>query len=178
MRSVFYSLLAGALLMGGTAQAQAPAAEVQALSRQLNDLVRVPKSESEPDAEIVVSLANCGFKQTFRKYRTKDKSNATVINVSSSKNGASWGVKTDEKVELEFSQGLDWAEVGSIGYLLKTDDKTNRPHYSLVVKRREAAGKSSSSTITLSLNTQDEKQVAQLVQRLQAVKQHCTGAKS
>ena len=112
MRNTSLSLLAAVLLVSGTAQAQAPAAEIQAVSRQLNDLVRVPKSE--PDAEIVVSLANCGFKQTFRKYRTSNKSDAMVINVSSSKNGGSWGVKTNDKVELEFSQGLDWAEVAAL----------------------------------------------------------------
>jgi hypothetical protein len=166
--------------MGGTAQAQAPAAEVQALTHRLNELARIPKTED--NAEVLVSLADCGVKQTFRKFRASDKPSTTNINVSSNKKGGGWGVKSDDKVELEFNLSLAWEEVGSIKDVPKKEEKTGRSYYDLTVKRRDKApGQKSSGladAITFSLHTQDEKEVAALVRRLEAVSRSCSGRKS
>ncbi|HEX8504263.1 MAG TPA: hypothetical protein VF630_02760 [Hymenobacter sp.] len=179
MRHLFLSLLAGALLLSGTAQAQAPAAEVLSLTTRLNQLVRIP--EPDDNAEVLVSLANCGVRQTIRKYRTPAGTSSTNINVSSTKKGGSWGVKTDEKVELELTFALDWAEVGSIDYSPQQDSDTGRRYYDLTVKRRERAeGKKSSGladSITFALHTQNEQEVAELVRRLNALSRKCQGAK-
>ena len=90
-------------------------------------------------------------------------------------------MQTDNKVELEISLGLDWVEVGSIGYSPKQDEKTGRSYYNLTVKRREPAKSSPSpgltDTITFSLYTQNKKEVAQLVQRLTAVSRECRSQK-
>jgi hypothetical protein len=181
MSRFFFSALAGTLLLSGAAQAQAqaPASELQALTHRLNELIRSPKPESE--GEVLVSLADCGIKQTVRKYRTPEHPSATNVNVSSSKNGSSWGVRTDEKVEFELNLGLEWSEVGSISYAPDQDKKTGRRYYELTVKRREKApGKSSSGldSLSLDLNTQNEKEVAEVVRRLEAVSRGCKGKKS
>lgn len=182
MRNVFLSLLATALLTGGAAQAQAPAAEVLSLTKRLNELVRPPKSDD--DTRVMVSLANCGVRQTFLKYRTTEKASASNVNldVSSSKKGGSWAVKTNDKVELELNFSLDWAEVGSINYVPKKEEKNGRGYYELTVKRREKSkGKSSSGlpdSISFDLHTQNEKEVADLVRRLSAVSRQCQGQKS
>lgn len=180
MSKFFLSVLAGTLLLGGAARAQAPAAEVQALTQRLNELIRSPKPESE--GEVLVSLADCGVRQTVRKHRTADNPSAANVTVSSTKKGGSWGVKADEKVQFELTLALDWTEISSIKYVPDQDKKTGRRYYELTVQRREkSAGKSTSGladTITFDLNTQDEKEVAQLVRRLEAVGQRCQGKKS
>ncbi|MFD2721583.1 hypothetical protein ACFST9_22905 [Hymenobacter monticola] len=168
--------LASALLVCGVARAQAPATEVKALTARLNQLMADPKADD--DTEVRVSLADCGFRQTVRKYRKPDKASTTNIAISNSKNGSSWGFKSNENVELELTLAQEWAEVGSVTYAAKEHDKGGSRYYELTVKRRaEAKGKSSSglaSTITLSLNTDNEKEVAALVKRLDAVRQQCT----
>ena len=182
MRKLFFSLLAAALLLGSTAHAQAPAAEVQALTKRLNELVRPPKSED--DTQVLVSLADCGVRQTFRKYRAADKGNASNINVnvSSDKKGGSWAVKTNDKVELELNFALDWDEVANIEYVPKREEKSGQRYYELTVQRRApATGKSRSglpSSISFALHTSDEKEVAELVRRLNAVSRQCQGQKS
>jgi len=172
-------LLAGALLVGGAAQAQAPAAEVKALTARLNQLLVGPDDKNE-DTEVRVSLADCGFRQTVRKYRKPDKTSTTNIAVSNSKNGSSWGFKSNENVELELTLAQEWAEVGSVTYAAKQHDKGGR-YYELTVKRREdSKGKSSSglaSTITLGLNTDNEKEVAALARRIDEVRRQCTSRK-
>ena len=181
MRTLFLSLLVGALLMGGAAQAQAPATEVQALTKRLNELVRPTKPDD--DTQVLVSLANCGVRQTIRKYRTAGKASASNVNlnVSSSKKGGSWAVKTDDNVELELNFSLDWAEVSSIDYAPKKEEKTGRGYYELTIKRREKAkGKSSGlpDSISFDLHTQNEKEVADLVRRLSAMSRQCQSPKS
>ena len=172
--------LAGALLVGGVTHAQAPAAEVKALTARLNQLMVDPKAHDE-DTEVKVSLADCGFRQTIRKYRKPDKASTTNISVSNSKDGSSWGFKSNENVELELTLAQEWAEVGTITYAAKEHDKGGGRYYDLVVKRREAPkGKSSSgiaATITLSLNTDNEKEVAALVKRLDELRHQCTSRK-
>jgi hypothetical protein len=178
MRNTFLALLAAALLLSGTAQAQSPAAEVQALTNQLNQLARSP--EPDENAEVLVSLANCGVRQTIRKYRAPTEASSTNINVSSTKKGGSWSVKTDAKVELELTFALDWSEVGSIDYSPQHDSDTGRLYYDLTVKRRERTdGKKSPglTDITFALHTQNEQEVAELVRRLTALSHKCLGTK-
>lgn len=173
-------LLASALLVGGVARAQAPAAEVKALTARLNQLLVDPK-EKDDDTEVRVSLADCGFRQTVRKYRKPNNTSTTNIAVSNSKNGSSWGFKSNENVELELTLAQEWAEVGSVTYAAKQHEKGGGRYYELTVKRREdAKGKSSSglaSTITLGLNTDNEKEVAALARRLDEVRRQCTSRK-
>lgn len=180
MRKCFLFALASAALLGGAARAQAPAAEVQALTQRLNELIRAPQAESE--GEVLVSLADCGVRQTVRKYRTAGHPTTASVNVSSTKKGGSWGVRTDKEVQFELTLSLDWAEIGSIRYAPDQDQKTGRRYYELTVQRRKnAAGKSSAGladTITFDLNTQDDKEVAELVRRLEAVGRRCQGKKS
>ena len=182
MRNPFIPLLAAAFLLGGAARAQAPAAEVLALTKRLNELVRPPKSED--DTQVLVSLADCGVRQTFRKYRAADKGNASTVNldVSSNKKGGSWAVKTNDKLELELDFALAWAEVSSIDYVPKQEEKSGQRYYELTVQRREkVSGKSRSglpSSISFALHTPDEKEVAELVRRLHAVSRQCQGQKS
>ncbi|MBR7720909.1 hypothetical protein KCG47_10680 [Microvirga sp. SRT04] len=170
-------LLAGALLLGRAAQAQAPAAEVKALTARLNQLMADPKSKDD-DTEVRVSLADCGFRQTIRKFRKPDKTSTTNIAISNSKNGSSWGFRSDENVELELTLAQEWAEVGSVTYAAKEHEKGGGRYYELTVKRRENhKGKAASglaATITLSLNTDNEKEVAALAKRLDEVRQQCT----
>ena len=165
------------LLVGGAAQAQAPApaAEVPALTARLNQLLRLTKPEGKTD--ILVSLANCGVRQIIRVYRAPSGNATANVAVSSTKNGSSWGVKTNDEVELELTFALDWAEVGTISHALKQDEKSGRRHYDLIIKRQPAAnGKSSgglNGTITLELYTDDEPEVASLERRLKAVREQC-----
>ena len=171
--------LASALLVGGVARAQAPAAEVKALTARLNQLMAAPKADD--NTEVRVSLADCSFRQTVRKYRKPDKTSTTNIAVSNSKNGSSWGFKSNENVELELTLAQEWTEVGTVTYTAKEHEKGGGRYYELTVKRRaDATGKSSSglaSTITLALNTDNEKEVAALAKRLEAVRQQCTSRK-
>ena len=181
MRNFFLLLLFGALLMGSAARAQAPAAEVQALTVRLNELMHDPRQE--PNTEVLASLANCGIKQTIRKYRTPEKHpTATNVALSSSKNGSSWGFKTNEKVELELILALDWAEVGSIAYAPQKEEKTGRRYYDLTMKRRERTnGKSAgglTDTLTFALYSASEQEAAELVRRLSALSRQCQGHKS
>jgi hypothetical protein len=175
MKSMF--LLAAALLVGGAARAQAPAAEVKALTARLNQLM--VDAEADDHTEVRVSLADCGFRQTVRQYRKAGDASTTNISVSNSKNGSSWGFRSDENVQMELTLAQTWAEVGSISYAAKEHEKGGGRYYELVVKRREAPkGKSSSglsATITASLNTASEAEVAALVQRLEALRRQCTG---
>ncbi|MBJ6110070.1 hypothetical protein JAO73_13690 [Hymenobacter sp. BT523] len=94
--------LAGALLVGSPAPAQAPAAEVKALTAQLNQLLAAPNSPDDR-TEVRVSLADCGFRQTIRKHRTPDHASATNIAVSNSKKGSSRGFKSNENVDMELT---------------------------------------------------------------------------
>jgi hypothetical protein len=170
------SLLASALLLGSAAHAQAPTATVPALTTQLNQLMRFPNNEE--NSEVLVSLANCGVKQTIRKYRDADDHNSGNISVNSSKKGGSWAIKTDDKVQLEINLALDWAEVGSVSYAPKTREKDGARYYDLTIRRRaKADGKAASGladTISLALYTQDEKEVAALVKKLDTVRRQCT----
>ncbi|MDO7852805.1 hypothetical protein [Hymenobacter convexus] len=174
-------LLASALLVSSVARAQAPAAEVKALTARLNQLLVDPKDQDD-DTEVRVSLADCGFRQTIRKYRKPDKTSTTNIAVSNSKNGSSWGFKSNENVEMELTLAQEWAEVGSVTYAAKQHDKGGGRYYELTVKRREQPkGKSNSSslasTITLGLNTDNEKEVAALARRLDELRRQCTSRK-
>jgi hypothetical protein len=178
MLKSFLPLLTGALLLAGAAHAQAPAAEVQALTRRLNELMRSPQAEER--TEVLVSLADCGVRQTVRKYRQPKEASSTNIAVSNSKNGSSWGFKTNDKVELELNLGLDWAEIGAVSYQPKQDEETGRRYYELKLLRRPAPkGQSSSGldSISLPLYTQDEKAVAEVVRRLGVVRRQCSGQK-
>ncbi|MCC3152597.1 hypothetical protein Q3A66_06285 [Hymenobacter sp. BT770] len=179
MLKAFLPLLASALLLGGAAHAQAPAAEVQALTKRLNQLMHFPKSED--DGEATVTLADCGVKQTMRKYRSPDDHNSGNISVNSSKKGSSWAIKTDDKVQLELNLSLEWAEVGSVSYVPKKRDKDGSRYYDIVVKRHARAdGKAASGiadTISLSLFTQDEQEVASLVKKLDTVRRQCSSQK-
>ena len=163
------------LLVSSAAQAQAPAAEVPALTARLNHLLRLTKPEKKTD--ILVSLANCGVRQTIRVYRAPTANAAASVAVSSTNNGGSWGVKTNDEVELELTFALDWAEVGTIAHALKQDEKSGRRHYDLVIKRQPAAnGKPAgglNGTITLALYTDDEPEVASLERRLKALREQC-----
>ncbi|GAB3302411.1 hypothetical protein GCM10027511_16280 [Hymenobacter humi] len=176
MFNALLPLLASALLLGSAAHAQAPAAEVQPLTKRLNQLMHFPKSED--DGEAMVSLADCGVKQTVRKYRGPDDHQSANISVNSNKKGSSWAIKSDDKVQLELNLSLDWAEVGSVSYMPKKRDKDGSRYYDIIVQRRDRAdGKPASGIadkISLSLYTQDEKEVATLVKKLDAVRRHCT----
>ena len=176
MFKAFLSLLTSALLVSGTGHAQAPAAEVQALTSRLNKLMHFPNSEE--NSEAVVSLAHCGVKQTVRKYRGPDDHNAGNISVNSSKKGSSWAIKTDDKVQFELNLALEWAEVGSVSYALQKRDEDGSRYYDIIVQRHARAdGKAASGladTISLSLYTQDEKEVAGLVKQLDAIRRQCT----
>ncbi|MBF9238266.1 hypothetical protein I2I05_12750 [Hymenobacter sp. BT683] len=172
-----FPLLASALLVGSAARAQAPAAEVQALTTRLNQLMR--NSGAENNGMAFVSLANCGLKQTVRKYRTPDDRNSGNISVSSSKKGSSWGLKTDDKVQFELNLALEWSEVGSVSYAPKTNEKGGGRYYDVTIRRRaktngeEASG--IADTISLALHTDNEKEVASLVKKLDAVRRQCSG---
>jgi hypothetical protein len=179
MFKAFLPLLASALLLSGAAHAQAPAAEVQALTKRLNQLMHFPNAEN--DGEATVSLADCGVKQTIRKYRSPDDHNSGNISVNSTKKGSSWAIKTDDKVQLELSLSLEWAEVGSVSYATKKRDKDGTRYYDIIMQRHARAdGKPASGiadTISLSLYTQDEKEVAELVKKLDTVRRQCTSKK-
>ncbi|RTQ49745.1 hypothetical protein EJV47_13110 [Hymenobacter gummosus] len=171
-------LLAGALLTAAPASAQAPAAEVQALTKRLNELLRDPNAKEH--TEVLVSLADCGVRQTVRKYRSPGTDGSLNISVSNSKNGSNWGVKSNDKVELELNLGLDWSEIGAVSYQPRTDEESGRPYYELKLLRRPAAAGGNSSgldAISLPLYTQDEKAVADVVRRLGAVRRQCSGQK-
>lgn len=161
-------------LLAGSAQAQTPAAEVQALTKRLNELLLNP---AEPDAEVLVSLADCGVRQTVRKYRTAQKPNSTTISVSNTRQGSGWAFRTDDKVELEIKLGLAWDDIGAVSYQAKQDEKTQRRYYQLTFLRRPGNKGPSVSidNLNLSLQTQDEKEVAELVRRLGAVRRQCSG---
>ncbi|MFC7667867.1 hypothetical protein ACFQT0_11060 [Hymenobacter humi] len=81
-------------------------------------------------------------------------------------------------MQLELNLSLDWAEVGSVSYMPKKRDKDGSRYYDIIVQRRDRAdGKPASGIadkISLSLYTQDEKEVATLVKKLDAVRRHCT----
>lgn len=169
-------LLTGALL-AGTARAQAPEATTQLLTRQLNQLMADPQPEER--TEVLVSLADCGVRQTIRKYRAPNSSGSFHMSVGSSKNGSSWGAKTNDKVELELSLGLDWSEIGAVSYSLIPATPENPAHYELKLLRRPATNgpKPALDALTLPLYTTDEAKVDEVVRHLRTVQRQCTGTK-
>ena len=179
MFKAFLPLLASALLISGAAHAQAPAADVQALTKRLNQLMHFP--DAEDDGEATVSLVDCTVKQTMRKYRGPNEHNSANISVNSNKKGSNWAIKTNDKVQLELSLSLEWAEVGSVSYATKKRDKDGSRYYDIIVQRHARAnGKAASGladTISLSLYTQDAKEVAALVKKLDALRRQCTSEK-
>ncbi|SNC76123.1 hypothetical protein SAMN06265337_3226 [Hymenobacter gelipurpurascens] len=164
-------LLAGLLLAGTVAQAQS-SAEVQALTRRLNELARDP---DEPATEIRATLSNCHFTEVIRKYRTAGSGESGNFQVSHQKNGADWAVKSDDKVEFELRLGVEWSQVTSLTYVPAHNDKKDRHYYEIKIKR-QPPGKSDSTTLEMPVYTTDEAVVRDLVQRLEKVRRSC-GAK-
>lgn len=180
MRKLPVSLVLAAALFGAAplAHAQAPAAEVQALSKQLNRLVQDPKPEER--TEIKVSLADCGVRQTIRKYRSPNNDGSLNISVSNSKNGSSWAARSDDKVDFELSLGLDWREIGAVSYSLIKAETKDPAHYELKLLRRPASQggqKSGIDAITLPIYTTSEAEVSEVVRRLRGLQRQCTGHK-
>ena len=178
MRKLTIFLALAAPLLTVSAHAQAPAAEVQTLTKQLNRLVVDPQPEDR--TEVRVSLADCGVRQTIRKYRSADNGGSLNISVSNSKNGSSWAARSNDKVEFELSLGLDWSEIGAVSYTLVKAEAKDPAHYELKLLRRPAAkggSKSGVDSITLPLYTSSEAEVTDVVRRLRSVQRHCTGHK-
>ncbi|OON67796.1 hypothetical protein [Hymenobacter sp. CRA2] len=173
MPKFLFPLLTSGLLLAGAA-AHAQASEVQALTKRLNELMR---DEQEPRTEAVVSLAGCGVRETVRKYRSANNPTSMNVSVSKSKDGSSWGVRTNDKVEFELSLGLDWSEIGAVSYQAQQREKDGRRYYELKLLRRPAAdGKTAGlDSIDLPLYTQNEQEVAALVRRLGALRRQCSG---
>jgi opacity protein-like surface antigen len=165
-------LLLAALLLAGTAAQAQTSAEVQALTRRLNELAHDP---SEPATEIKATLSNCHFTEVIRKYRTAGSGESGNFQVSHQKNGSDWAVKSDDKVEFELRLGVEWSQVTSLTYAAAHDDKKNSHYYEIKIKR-QAPGTDNSTTLEMPVYTADEAVVRDLVQRMEKVRRSC-GAK-
>ncbi|GAB2963362.1 hypothetical protein GCM10027048_35380 [Hymenobacter coalescens] len=177
MKTLLPLLLGGALLRAAPGHAQAPAAEVQALTLRLNQLMRAPDAEDR--TEVKVSLADCGVRQIVRKYRAADGHSSTNVSVSNRKNGSSWGFTSNDKIELELNLGLNWHEIGAVSYQPRQDEHHGR-YYELKLLRRPAPNgqkRAGLDALTLPLYTTDEKTVTELVRRLGTVRRQCTAQK-
>ena len=113
-------LLLLALLLAGAAQAQTSAADKQALTKQLNELMRDPK-KSEQTARI--TLSGCHVQQVIRDEKA-DVHPEEPINVSYSKGGSGAGFSLSEGVfEMKFD--FDWADVAAVTYEKESDGPTS-----------------------------------------------------
>jgi len=103
-------MLLAAISFGSAAQAQVTAAETQALSKQLAQLMRNPK---KPKQDVHLMLNGCQAQQIIRD-RDADVQMNNPLAVSYGGNSG-WAVKVDNGV-FEMKMGLNWADVTSLTY--------------------------------------------------------------
>ena len=108
-------MLLAAIGFGNAAQAQVTAAETQALSKQLDQLMRNPK---KPKQDVHLVLNGCQAQQIIRD-RDADVQMANPLAVSYGGNSG-WAVKVDNGV-FEMKMGLNWADVTALTYAPGSD---------------------------------------------------------
>ncbi|QDA60493.1 hypothetical protein [Hymenobacter jejuensis] len=164
---VFILALVGSVSTGRVVLAQTTGTEMQALQKRMNQLMRNP---AKPKQDVRISLTNCHLEQIISD-RDADVKSSTPISVSYNKGNAGWAAKVADGM-FELKMGFDWDEVTGITYQPTTDD--GQKHYELKIKRHK---KDSDTSLEMPLYTTDENAVREVVRRLNAVRQNCTGAK-
>ncbi len=165
MKTLLFALgLCGAVGCGNAALAQVTPAETQALSKQLDQLMRNPK---KPKQDATLTLRGCHAEQLIRD-RDADvhMSNALALSYGSGSSG--WAVRADNGI-FELKMAFEWADVTALTYAPATDDDGQK-HFEIKITKGK---KGDSISFELSLYTASEATVKDLVSRLEKVRQSC-----
>ncbi|SHJ43281.1 hypothetical protein SAMN02745146_3152 [Hymenobacter daecheongensis DSM 21074] len=164
MKNRFFLLMAALILLGGSARAQVPAAETQALAKQLAQLMRNPH---KPKQDVYLKLSGCHAEQIIRD-RDADVQTSKPLAVSYNSGNSGWAMKMDNGV-FEMKLAFDWADVTSLTYTPETDDDGQK-HYQIKIKKGK---KGSNMSFDLPLYTTSEATVKDVVRRLEKLRQSC-----
>ena len=162
------SLLAlfAALCFGNDAQAQVSAAENQALTKQLAQLMRNPE---KPKQDVQLNLHGCHAEQVIRD-RDADVQMPKPLAVSYGNGNSGWAVKMDNGM-FEMKMSFEWADVSPLTYESTTDDDGQK-HFQINIKKQK---KGSTTSFNLPLYTTNETTVKDVVRRLEKVRRNCSG---
>jgi hypothetical protein len=163
-KTVGLLLMLGGLALAPAARAQVSAAETQALTKQLAQLMRNPH---KPKQDVYLKLDGCHAQQVIRD-RDADVHTEKPLAVSYSGGNSGWAVKMDNGV-FEMKMDFDWADVTSLTYEPDTDDDGQK-HYQLTIKKTK---KGSNTSFDLPLYTTNEATVKDVVRRLERLRQSC-----
>ncbi|GAB3309758.1 hypothetical protein [Hymenobacter tenuis] len=167
MKSFFLlTLLLAATGLGHSAQAQATTAEVQALTKQLDQLMRNPK---KPKQDVHLTLKGCHAEQLIRD-RDADVQMSNPVAVSFGSGNSGWAMKMDNGV-FEMKMGFEWADVSPLTYQMTTDDQQQK-HFQISINRDR---KGTHSNFELPLYTTNEATVKDVVRRLEKIRKSCGG---
>jgi opacity protein-like surface antigen len=144
MKTNFLLAFALGALLAGSAQAQVSATETQALSKQINQLMRNP---SKPKQEVRLTLGGCHAEQLIRD-RDADMQMSGPLAVSYGSGKSGWAVKMDNGI-FELKMDFDWADVTDLSYRSAVDDDEQK-HYQIKITKRKK-GSTSSTSVDLPL---------------------------
>lgn len=149
-----------------TALAQAPPTETQALTKQLNQLMRNPK---KPKQDVTLTLSGCHAEQLIRD-RDADVQASKPLAVSFNTGNSGWAMKMDNGV-FEMKMRFEWADVTALTYEPVKDNDGSKHFQIKVAKGR----KSNLMSFEMPLYTTSEATVKDVVGRLEKVRQSCGG---
>lgn len=164
---IFLALL-GAALSSHRAGAQSPApespTEAQALTKQLNLLMRNPK---KPKQDVTLTLKGCLGEQLIRD-RGADVQTSTPLAFSFNHGNSGWAMRMDNGV-FEMRMSFSWADITTLTYEPATDDNGQK-HFQIKLINHK---KGNNTNFEMPLYTTDEATVKQLVARLDKVRRSC-----
>ena len=149
-----------------TALAQAPPAETQTLTRQLNQLMRNPK---KPKQDVTLTLSGCHAEQVIRD-READVQTSKPLAMSFNTGNSGWAVKMDNGV-FEMKMSFGWADVTALTYE-PVKDADGTKHFQIKLTKGR---KGSQLSFEMPLYTTSEATVKDVVGRLEKVRQSCGG---
>ena len=156
--------LGGVLSYSTTALAQAPPTETQALTKQLNQLMRNPK---KPKQDVTLTLSGCHAEQLIRD-RDADVQTSKPLAVSFNTGNSGWAMKMDNGV-FEMKMSFEWADVTALTYEpVKDDDGTK--HFQIKLTKGK---KGNHMSFEMPLYNTSEAIVKDVVGRLEKVRQSC-----
>ncbi len=156
--------LCGVFSHSSTALAQAPPAETQALTKQLNQLMRNPK---KPKQDVTLTLNGCHAEQLIRD-RDADVQTSKPLAVSFNTGSSGWAMKMDNGV-FEMKMSFEWADVTALTYEPVKDDDGSK-HFQIKMTK---GGKGGKISFEMPLYTTSEATVKDVVSRLEKVRQSC-----
>ena len=165
---VFLALL-GSIISSQRAWAQSPATaaaptETQALTKQLNLLMRNPK---KPKQDVTLTLKGCQGEQLIRD-RGADVHTSTPLALSFNQGNSGWAMRMDNGV-FEMRMSFSWADITTLTYAPATDDDGQK-HFEIKLNKHK---KGSNIDFEIPLYTTDEAAVKQLVARLENLRRSC-----